>query len=100
MVTAFNNPSFLIVLNYVESIKDTPELMDMLSVPKAAAGDVVVYEDVSLLYFIEVRIVSNFLHYSIFHLHKSKTVLKRENFCKVFSMLVNTTCMKLLLLVK
>lgn len=34
-----------IVASYVESIKDVPELLDMLSAPKAAAGDKIVYEE-------------------------------------------------------
>ncbi|CEP19826.1 hypothetical protein [Parasitella parasitica] len=33
------------VTEYVESIKDTPELLDMVSAPKAAAGEKVVYEE-------------------------------------------------------
>ncbi|OAC99195.1 hypothetical protein MUCCIDRAFT_154095 [Mucor lusitanicus CBS 277.49] len=33
------------VIEYVESIKDTPELLDMVSAPKAAAGEQVVYEE-------------------------------------------------------
>lgn len=34
------------MVEYVESIKDTPELLDMVSAPKAAAGEKVVYEEV------------------------------------------------------
>lgn len=37
--------SIFIVGSYVESIKDVPELLDMLSAPKAAAGDKIVYEE-------------------------------------------------------
>ncbi|KAI8637191.1 hypothetical protein BD408DRAFT_478224 [Parasitella parasitica] len=33
------------VTEYVDSIKDTPELLDMVSAPKAAAGEKVVYEE-------------------------------------------------------
>lgn len=33
------------VAEYVESITDVPELLDMLSAPKAAAGDKIVYEE-------------------------------------------------------
>lgn len=36
---------FILVASYVESIKDVPELLDMLSAPKAAAGDKIVYEE-------------------------------------------------------
>jgi exosome complex exonuclease DIS3/RRP44 len=36
----------MLVADYVESIKDVPELLDMLSAPKAAAGDKIVYEEV------------------------------------------------------
>lgn len=32
--------------DYVESIKDVPELVDMVSAPKAAADDKIVYEEV------------------------------------------------------
>ncbi|RCI07022.1 exosome catalytic subunit dis3, partial [Rhizopus stolonifer] len=33
------------VREYIESIKDTPELLDMLSAPKAAVGESIVYEE-------------------------------------------------------
>jgi hypothetical protein len=79
------------VVDYVENITDTPELMDMLSAPKAAGGDTVVYDEVSYKLFNEASLIDG-RFISIFHLHKFKIVSRKESLFKAYSMLVNTMC--------
>lgn len=79
-----------LVIEYVESIKDTPELLDMVSAPKAAAGEQVVYEEVqyTAIPLQEIMLIRPCC--STCHPLRSKTASKREHSFKHLSMSVCT----------